>query len=75
MEDKAKTTSATTITMYQKIRDIDDKAEVCFITAYEESINDLKKLFPNFEVDCFVRKPIEIDNLVKIVRSKLDYTS
>ena len=61
--------------LYQKIRDIDDKAEVCFITAYEESINDLKKLFPNFEVDCFVRKPIEIDNLVKIVRSKLDYTS
>jgi two-component system, OmpR family, response regulator ChvI len=58
--------------LYQKIRDIDDKAEVCFITAYEESINDFKKLFPNLEVDCFVRKPIEIDNLVKIVRSKLE---
>ena len=60
--------------LYQKIKDIDDKAQVCFITAYEESLNDFKKLFPNLEeVDCFVRKPIEIDDLVKIVRSKLDY--
>ena len=58
--------------LYKKIRDIDDKAQVCFITAYEESLNDFKKLFPNLEVDCFVRKPIEIDNLVKIVRSKLE---
>ena len=58
--------------LYNKIRDIDDKAQVCFITAYEEYLNDFKKLFPNLEVDCFVRKPIEIDNLVKIVRSKLE---
>jgi len=60
--------------LYNKIRDIDDKARVCFITAYEESLNDFKKLFPNLEeVDCFIRKPIEIDNLVKIVKSKVDY--
>lgn len=58
--------------LYKKIRDIDDKAQVCFITAYEESLNDFNKLFPNLEVDCFVRKPIEIDNLIKIVRSKLE---
>jgi CheY-like chemotaxis protein len=62
--------------LYKKIKDIDNKAQVCFITAYEESLNDFKKSFPNLEeVDCFIRKPIEIDNLVKIVRSKLDYIS
>jgi DNA-binding response OmpR family regulator len=60
--------------LYQKIKDKDDKAKVCFITAYEESLNDFKKLFPNLdEVDCFFRKPIEIHNLVKIVKSKVDY--
>jgi CheY-like chemotaxis protein len=60
--------------LYQKINQIDDKAEVCFITAYEESINDFKRLFPNLEeVDCFVRKPIEIRNLVNIVKSKVGY--
>jgi hypothetical protein len=25
------------------------------------------------EVDCFIRKPFEMDNLVKIVKSKMDY--
>ncbi|MFL6322278.1 MAG: response regulator, partial [Nitrososphaeraceae archaeon] len=60
--------------LYQKIKDKDDRAKVCFITAYEESLNDMKKLFPSLEeVDCFVRKPIEMHNLVKMVKSKLDY--
>jgi len=59
--------------LYQKIKDIDDKAQVCFITAYEESINDFRRLFPNLEeVDCFITKPIEMHNLVKIVKSKVD---
>ena len=60
--------------LYQKIKDIDVKAQVCFITAYEESLNDFNRLFPDFEeVDCFVRKPIEIRNLVNIVKSKVGY--
>ena len=58
--------------LYQKIKDIDDKAQVCFITAYEESVSDFRRLFPNLEeVDCFVRKPVEMHNLVKIVKSKV----
>ncbi|MFL6366826.1 MAG: response regulator [Nitrososphaeraceae archaeon] len=60
--------------LYQKIKDMDHQVKVCFITAYEESLNDMKKLFPSLEeVDCFVRKPIEMHNLVKMVKSKLDY--
>ena len=51
--------------LYQKIRDIDDKAEVCFITAYEKFLHDFKRLFPALEeVDCFVTKPVELHNLV-----------
>jgi CheY-like chemotaxis protein len=42
--------------LYQRIKDKDEKAKVCFITAYEESLNDMKKSFPTLEeVDCFVR--------------------
>ncbi|MFL6381517.1 MAG: response regulator [Nitrososphaeraceae archaeon] len=59
--------------LYQKIKHIDDKAKVCFITAYEESLNDMKRLFPDLGVDCFVRKPIEIYNLVELVKSKVNY--
>ena len=60
--------------LYQKIKDIDHTVEVCFITGYEESVNSFKKIFPSLEeVDCFIRKPIEIHDLVDIVKSKLDY--
>jgi CheY-like chemotaxis protein len=60
--------------LYQKIKDLDDKAKVCFITAYDESLNEFKKLFPSLEdVDCFLKKPIEMHNLVKIVKSKINY--
>jgi CheY-like chemotaxis protein len=60
--------------LYQKLKDIDNEAKACFITAYEESRNDFKKLFPSLEeVDCFIRKPIEMHNLVKTVKSKIDY--
>jgi DNA-binding NtrC family response regulator len=60
--------------LYQKIKNIDTKAKACFITAYEESLSDFKKLFPTSEqVDCFLKKPIEMYNLVKIVKSKIDY--
>jgi CheY-like chemotaxis protein len=60
--------------LYQKIKDMDNKVKVCFITAYEESLNEFKSLFPSLqEADCFIRKPIEIQNLVKLVKSKLNY--
>jgi CheY-like chemotaxis protein len=60
--------------LYHRIKDKDDKAKVCFITAYEESLIEFKRLFPNLEeVDCFVRKPVEMHNLVKIVKSKIGY--
>ena len=59
--------------LYQKINQIDEKAQACFITAYEESLNDFKKLYPNLEeVDRFVTKPVEMQNLVKIVKSKVN---
>lgn len=59
--------------LYQKIKDMDNKVKVCFITAYEEALNGFKKSFPRLkEVDCFVRKPIEMDKLVKLVKSQLN---
>ena len=60
--------------LYQKIKDIDDKAQVCFITARADAIDEFRRLFPDLqEVDCFVRKRVEMDKLVKIAKSKVDY--
>lgn len=57
----------------KRIKDIDNKVKVCFITAYEESLSEFKGLFSSLEeVDCLIRKPIEIQKLVEIVKSKLN---
>jgi CheY-like chemotaxis protein len=69
--------------LYQSIREkAKDKErngggeiKVCFITAFEESFNEFKGLFPNLEIDCFIRKPISIDKLVEAVKAKLNYYS
>ena len=55
--------------LYQKIEDADNKAKVCFITAFNQ-YQEFKNKFPESDVD-WIRKPIAIQNLVKIVRSKL----
>ena len=60
--------------LYQKIKCIDDKAQVCFITARVDAIDEFRRLFPDLQdIDCFVRKPIEMDILVEIVKSKVGY--
>ncbi|HYZ51408.1 MAG TPA: response regulator [Nitrososphaeraceae archaeon] len=59
--------------LYQKIKDIDVKTQVCFITARVDAIEEFRRLFPYLtEADCFVTKPVEMGNLVKIVKSKVD---
>ena len=48
--------------LYNEIRKIDDKVPVCFITAF-----DIEKQ----DVECLIRKPIDIGDLVKRVRAKI----
>ena len=58
--------------LYKKIKDIDNKMEVCFITAFEDYREEFKESFPELdEVKCFVRKPKAIDDLVKHVATIL----
>jgi len=60
--------------LYQKIKHIDNKVKVCFITAFEEYHSEFRKLFPKSrEPDCVIIKPIELRNLTKIVKSQLDH--
>jgi two-component system, OmpR family, response regulator ChvI len=57
--------------LYNQLESIDDKVKVCFITAYEVYYQALREIFPMSSVDCFIRKPIEIDNLVKYINKEL----
>jgi DNA-binding response OmpR family regulator len=59
--------------LYDKIKEIDNKVNVCFVTAYEEYYDEIKKRFPHSEkTELFIRKPIGIEELVKKVKSRLN---
>jgi len=66
--------------LYRKIKAMEEqekkvkngKPRVCFITAYEEFRSEFKETFPTVEeVDCFLKKPIPMPDLVKKVKSQL----
>jgi CheY-like chemotaxis protein len=60
--------------LYDKIKEIDDDVNVCFITAFEEYFNEFKKRFPRSDkTEWFIRKPVGMEELISRVKSRLDY--
>ena len=57
--------------LYQEIEKIDNKAKVCFITAFEVYYKSLRELFPTVKVDCYIKKPITTDELLQRIKSEL----
>ena len=62
--------------LYEKIREIDNKVKVWFITAYETYHKVLKEVLSTSKGETspgpVIEKPIEIDKLVKQIRTELD---
>jgi two-component system, OmpR family, response regulator ChvI len=58
--------------LYQQIEKMDHNVKVCFITAFEVYYEALKEIFPNLEVGCFIKKPIEISDLVNRIKVELE---
>jgi DNA-binding response OmpR family regulator len=56
--------------LYEKMKAVDSKVKVCFITAHNVYYESLKELFPGMDCDCYV-KPIRIDELVGHVRKQI----
>ena len=65
------------IEFYQRMKQIDKKVKVCFITAseihYYEKIT--KKVFPTLGVRRLIRKPIKIEDLVKDLKQELEFVN
>jgi DNA-binding response OmpR family regulator len=62
--------------LHQKIRKMDNKVKVCFISSYNVDYTALGEQIPSLELDCFIskniiRKPIEISKLIKRIESEL----
>jgi two-component system, OmpR family, response regulator ChvI len=61
--------------LYKEMDKIDNNVKVCFITAFEVYYEALREVFPSMEVECFIRKPIEIGNLVKRIKNELNLSN
>ena len=65
--------------LYQKMRMIDDKIKVCFLTASGINHEEFKKRAASIAsienddiVNCFISKPIENEELIKRLKTQLE---
>jgi CheY-like chemotaxis protein len=58
--------------LYKKIRKLDNKVKICFLTAGEMYYEEVRKqVFPELEANCFIRKPIANEDLIQKVKDIL----
>jgi two-component SAPR family response regulator len=58
--------------LYDEIRKIDNKVKVCFLTATYSNYEAARKVFPMLNVECYIQKPIEIEDLIKRINNELE---
>jgi DNA-binding response OmpR family regulator len=59
--------------LYRKIRDVDFKVKVCFLTAFETYRDRFRELFPELdEVKCYIKKPVNVADLIHHVENVLE---
>jgi two-component system, OmpR family, response regulator ChvI len=58
--------------LYKEIRKIDNKVKVCFLSASEIYDKNLQKISLPSDVKCFMSKPIQMNDLVRIVKTELN---
>jgi two-component system response regulator VanR len=58
--------------LYDELKKIDEKVKVCFLTATYSDYEAARKVFPMLEVECYIQKPTEIENLAKRINKELD---
>jgi two-component system, OmpR family, response regulator ChvI len=57
--------------LYEELEKLDKEAKVCFITAFEVYYQSLRELFPQIDIDCFIKKPIDSEELIKKIQLEL----
>ena len=57
--------------LYNKIKKIDNKVRVCFITPQDIDHSTLKEEFPLLEVECLIPKTVAVSDLLKRLEKEL----
>jgi two-component system response regulator ChvI len=55
--------------LYDKIREIDRRVKVCFISGYQMNYLALRE--QGLQIDCFISKPVKMEDLLKRINSEL----
>ena len=60
--------------LYNRLKKWDSNVKICFMTTGSEIISRefAKEAFPEFDLNCFIRKPIANEDLLKRVQEVLD---
>jgi len=58
--------------LYREVKKKSGDVRICFFTAFEVYYDEFRKMFPNLEVKCFIRKPITISDLVTHINTELE---
>jgi DNA-binding response OmpR family regulator len=57
--------------LYERMKEIDQDVKVCFMTAYETYEDNFLKLISESTVNCVIRKPVTLDELVTKINMQL----
>ena len=60
--------------LYDKLRSLDSKVKICFMTTGSEIFlkEFIKETFPELDPNCFIRKPIANEDLLKRVQEAME---
>lgn len=58
--------------LYEKIKKLDDKVTICFLTATDDACYEiLKKDHPSINENCVIHKPVDNESLLRLIKSVL----
>ncbi|MGI8834332.1 MAG: response regulator [Nitrososphaeraceae archaeon] len=58
--------------LYDKMKKLDGRLKVYFMTATYQNYEALRAAFPAIEIECFIQKPVEINDLVRRINAELE---
>ena len=60
--------------LYRRIRQLDKRIKICFVSAYEITIEELSRILPDYILNCLFKKPVPSKLLLEKVVEVLSAT-
>ncbi|HEX9318493.1 MAG TPA: response regulator [Nitrososphaeraceae archaeon] len=57
--------------LYEELKKKDKDVKVIFVTAFDINYEGLRKMYPEFRIESFLRKPVDSEHLTNAVREEL----